>query len=107
MRYSPRMEIVMTAAFAEKIEEQLGERDWAVIERIAMHPEAGKVIKGAGGLRKIRVALPGRGKRGGARVIYFWRREKLLLFLDIYAKNEREDLSAGELAGLVKQIEGL
>jgi len=101
------MNILMTPAFAEKIEELLGEGDWAVMEEIVARPEAGKHIKGGKGLRKIRVALPGRGKRGGARVIYFWRVEEVLLFLDVYAKNEKEDLDADELAGLVRQIEGV
>lgn len=40
--------------------------------RLAANPEAGDLIPRSGGLRKIRMALPGRGKRGGARVIYYW-----------------------------------
>lgn len=97
----------MTPAFAEKVEDLLGEEDGNVLEEIARRPEAGKLIRGGAGLRKIRVALPGRGKSGGARVIYFWRREEILYFLDMYSKNEKEDLSAAELKALVKLIEGL
>ena len=52
------------------------------------------IIPGTGGARKARVALPGRGKRGGARVIYFFHRGgELIAFFDIYAKSEQENLS--------------
>ena len=60
----------------------------------------------SGGLRKLRVAAKGHGKRGGARMIYYWvvARDRILM-LDIYAKNEKEDLSAGELKQLRTLIE--
>ncbi|MCZ7648127.1 MAG: type II toxin-antitoxin system RelE/ParE family toxin [Planctomycetota bacterium] len=101
------MRIVLTPAFAEKAERLLGDEDWPLIETLAAHPERGKLIPHGGGLRKIRVALPGRGKRGGGRVIYYWRRGELLFLLDLYAKNERTNLSAAELKGFRRQIEGL
>ena len=64
---------------------------------LAAHPAAGDLIAGTGGLRKLRWALEGRGKRGGARVIYFLHSEQLPLFLlTAYAKNERADLSVAE-----------
>ena len=69
-------------------------------------PNSGKIIPRSGGLRKLRVAAKGHGKRGGARVIYYWvaDRDRILL-LDIYSKNEKLDLSAAELnelRGLVR-----
>jgi hypothetical protein len=72
---------------------------------LAVHPESGKIIPGSGGLRKLRWAASGRGKRGGARVIYFWwlSDEKILL-LDIYAKKEKENLSTGEIKILRKKV---
>ena len=64
---------------------------------LAYHPAAGAVIPGSGGVRKLRWALEGRGKRGGARVIYFYQDDDMPLFLlDIYAKNERADLTQSE-----------
>jgi|ERR1043165_1340590 hypothetical protein len=60
-------------------------------------PEAGDVIPHGDGLRKIRMALPGRGKRGGARVIYFQVVGASILFLEMYAKNEMSDLSQDEM----------
>jgi hypothetical protein len=62
---------------------------------------AGDLIAGTGGVRKLRWAVVGRGKRGGARVIYFVHSERLPLFLlTAYAKNVRADLSDKERAGL-------
>ena len=61
---------------------------------IAVRPDAWPVIAGTGGARKARIALPGRGKRGGARVIYFhYVPGALLVLLDVYAKNTKEDLT--------------
>ena len=68
-------------------------------------PDAGTVIPGSGGLRKVRWAAKGHGKSGGVRVIYFWwiSNEKIL-FLDIYAKNAKENLTADEIAKLRKKV---
>ena len=64
------------------------------------------MIPKSGGLRKLRVAAKGHGKRGGARMIYYWVAARgRILMLDIYAKNEKEDLSAGELKQLRTLIE--
>ena len=78
----------------------------ALMDWLAERPDAGKVIPGSGGLRKLRWAAKGHGKRGGARMIYYWvvARDRILM-LDIYAKNEKEDLSAGELKQLRTLIE--
>lgn len=72
-------------------------------------PDAGKVIRGGSGLRKLRWALSGRGKRGGARVIYYRLVEDSHLYLIYaYAKAEQEDLTPEQinvLAELMKEIE--
>lgn len=64
---------------------------------LAAHPEAGDIIIGTGGVRKVRWKMPGRGKRGGSRVIYFWAktRDQILLLL-IYTKNQQDDLSPSQ-----------
>ncbi len=75
-------------------------------DALAEAPKTGDVIPGMGGVRKLRVPLPGRGKRGGARLIYyFWEGEILLLLLHLYAKNEREDLAPDEKKAAVKLVE--
>ena len=66
----------------------------AVIDLVAYEPTRGDVIPGTGGLRKLRVGLSGSGKRGGARVIYYFYNEDVpVLLMAIYAKNEKADLS--------------
>lgn len=71
-----------------------------------MRPEAGALIPGSGGLRKLRWAGSGRGKRGGLRVIYYWRdRKGEIWLLTVYAKNEAADVSADMLKKLRKEIE--
>ena len=73
-----------------------GERQ-VLIDYLAYNLTAGDLIPGTGGVRKLRWALEGRGKRGGARVIYFHHDEGMPLFaLTAYAKNERADLSQGD-----------
>ncbi len=75
--------------------------------RLAQGPEAGAVIRGTGGLRKIRWQGSGRGKRGGVRAIYYWATaEGQILMLLMYPKSERDDLSVDQkkvLAALVKE----
>lgn len=65
-----------------------------LVDYLAHNPTAGDVVQGTGGIRKVRWALDGRGKRGGARVIYFYHDTDMPLFAltAAYAKNERADL---------------
>lgn len=95
------------APFTRRVVALLDDDDLARVQGLLLaRPDAGKVISKSGGLRKLRVAAKGHGKRGGARIIYYWvaGRDRILM-LDIYAKNEREDLSAGELKQLRTLIE--
>jgi hypothetical protein len=65
-----------------------------LVNYLAYHPTAGVIVPGSGGVRKLRWGLEGRGKRGGARVIYFYHDVDMPLFLlEAYAKNERQNLS--------------
>jgi hypothetical protein len=69
----------------------------ALADFLALHPTAGDLIKETGGVRKVRWRLEGRGKRGGARVIYFYHDADMPLFaLTAYARNQRADLTAGD-----------
>jgi hypothetical protein len=77
----------------------------ALIIYLATNPEVGRVVPETGGLRKLRWAIPGRGKAGGARVIYYYHNESIPLYaLDIYAKNQKTNLSAAEKKAARKTI---
>jgi hypothetical protein len=68
-----------------------------LVEYLAYNPAAGTVIPGTGGIRKLRWGLEGRGKRSGARVVYFFHNLEMPLFLlTAFAKNDREDLSRAD-----------
>jgi hypothetical protein len=68
-----------------------------LVDYLAYNPTAGDLIPGTGGVRKLRWGLEGRGKRGGARVVYFYHNANLPVFaLTAYAKNERADLSQAD-----------
>jgi hypothetical protein len=72
---------------------------------IARNPEAGDVIADTGGVRKVRWGCGGSGKRGGARVIYFYHDADLPLYLlMVYAKARQEDLSADEKRAVRKLV---
>ncbi len=72
-----------------------------------MRPEAGDLIPGSGGLRKLRWRLMGKGKRGGLRLIYYWDvPDSTVFMLMIYRKSENEDLTQRQLRilrGLVEE----
>ena len=80
-----------------------------IIRFLAKRPNAGAVIPGAGGARKVRVRLSGRGKRGGARLIYaIVLHSTAIALLDVYAKSEQGDLTAHErkaIASSIREIE--
>jgi hypothetical protein len=79
-----------------------------LVSYLACHPAAGVVIPGASGVRKMRWGLEGRGKRGGARVIYYYHDMEMPLYLlTAYAKNEREDLDQSEIRTMRKLVPAL
>ena len=71
---------------------------------LAEQPQKGDLIPHSGGLRKLRWAAKGKGKRGGARVIYYYIIEpKTIRLMDIYTKNEQENISSKALEKLKKR----
>jgi len=87
--------VVETPEFLAAARKLLDENEReALIEHLAYNPTNGDLVPGTGGVRKLRWALAGRGKRGGARVIYFFHSARMPLFaLTAYPKNERANLS--------------
>lgn len=89
------MRVIATSTYEKRATRLLTPEARAAAEAaIVIRPDAWPVIQGTGGARKARVALPGRGKSGGARVIYFVMTTPATLWLiDIYAKGAKEDLT--------------
>jgi hypothetical protein len=92
------MTVVETGRFLKDARPLLSDTERAkLVAFIGANPEAGEVIPETGGVRKLRWALSGKGKRGGARVIYYHHSQRLPVFLlAAYAKNEKANLSRAE-----------
>ena len=70
-------------------------------------PEGGAIVSGSGGVRKLRWAQPGRGKRGGIRVIYYVKAsEGVIWMLTVYAKNEEGNIPAHVLRKIKEELDG-
>ena len=96
-----------THHFTKQVADLLSDEEYAKLQNdLCNEPQIGAIIKGSGGIRKMRLSFGGRGKRGGARVIYYWAvgREKVFM-LDIYAKNEKEELTQTEIKELRRFVE--
>jgi hypothetical protein len=92
------MTVVETPFFLRKAAGVLteGERE-QLVAFVAANPEAGDVIPESGGVRKFRWAAKGKGKSGGARVIYYFHNEALPVFLlNVYAKNQKANVTKAE-----------
>jgi len=73
---------------------------------LAANPEKGPVVKGSGGLRKVRMGLQGRGKRGGARVLYLWfPRHETIVFYLVYTKGEMENIPAAQMKSIKYEVQ--
>lgn len=88
-----------TPVFTRQIKELVDDEDYRLLQaRLIANPDAGDLIPRSGGLRKVRMGVAGRGKRGGARVIYYWVTAKSQIYMLLaYAKNVQEDLTEEQL----------
>ena len=102
---------IETTGFTEWLGEYMRDDAYAALQQLLMeNPTLGDVMPGCGGLRKLRTpdARRGKGKRGGARVIYLYLPDARWFFmLDIYSKDEKDDLTPAEKATLARLSEGL
>ena len=104
------MEFIETPVFTKLITELLPDDSYRLLQDdLAKNPQAGDLIPGGGGIRKLRFALPGKGKRGGARLIYYWQTSKDKTYMLLaYAKAKKENLEPAQitiLKALVKELE--
>ena len=101
------MEFVETRAFTERITKFLTDGEYRELQAVlAENPKAGDVIPGAGGLRKLRWRISGRGKRGGLRIIYYCWSEDRLYMIFTYDKTEQGDLTHEQLKMLRMHVKG-
>ncbi len=101
------MIFIETPVFTRLITELVDDESYSELQRrLADDPEAGDLIQGSGGLRKIRMAAKGHGKRCGARVIYYYfiSRSHIAMLL-AYPKNAKNDLTAAQKKALKSLIE--
>lgn len=96
------MIFIETPIFTRQIKALVEDEEYRLLQlRLVANPDAGDLIPRSGGLRKIRVGVTGRGKRGGARVIYYWVTARSQIYMLLaYAKNAQEDLSEQQLRTL-------
>ena len=96
--------VVRLPSFERSAKDLLGSEEEAWLDNtLAQRPDLGVVIRGTGGVRELRVALPGRGKRGGARVIYYYHGGADRVFLiSAYPKNRKDDLTGVEKSEMRK-----
>ena len=97
---------VETPVFTRLVASALGPDEFRALQlALVLRPEAGAIVAGTQGLRKMRWAGAGRGKRGGVRVIYYWSPEKRTVYLlYIYAKNEQGELTSAQAKALAQLV---
>lgn len=103
------MEFIETSVFTRQVDRLLSDDEYRALQNTLLcNPDAGVLIRGGGGLRKIRVAMHGKGKSGGARVIYYFKAAADQIYmLAIYGKASKEALSAEETAKLRELVRRL
>lgn len=101
------MILVETPVFTRLVQELLSDDSYRHLQvHLVVNPEAGDVIPGGSGLRKLRWREPGRGKRGGLRVIYYRVNAGRLYLLYAYRKSDQSDLTGAQIRALRQIIEG-
>jgi hypothetical protein len=101
--------VAETSVFIAKASRIMSDVERAhIVDTVAARPDAGVIITGSKGLRKMRIGLAGRGKRGGGRIIYWYHSPGFpAVLLWVFAKNEADDLTAAQLKRLVGEADML
>jgi len=102
------MVFIETSIFTKEIQRLISDDQYRMLQTaLILRPDAGPLIKGSGGLRKIRWNMPGSGKRGALRVIYYWSPPDTVFMLFPYQKTEQEDLTSDQLNTLRRLVKEL
>jgi mRNA-degrading endonuclease RelE of RelBE toxin-antitoxin system len=107
MPYNKLVEFIETSTFTRYVYDCLTEDEYFGLQAfLVKYPEFGVVIPGSGGIRKLRWAAAGRGKSGGVRVIYYFKKQDgEIWLLTIYRKSEVKNIPAHILREIAKEIE--
>ncbi len=100
------MEIIETHIFTKRIKGVLSDDEYHRLQwELVTNPEAGPLIPGGRGLRKLKWAILGKGKRGGLRIIYYWyTQDEKIYMLFPYKKSEQSDLTKEQLKILIDYV---
>ncbi len=103
------MEFIETSIFTKLIYTYLTEDECVGLQAYMFNfPEAGNIVPGSGGVRKLRWSIAGKGKRSGVRVIYYYRRpDNEIWLLTIYGKSQRENIPAHILRQIAEEIKNV
>ncbi|MCI0639924.1 MAG: type II toxin-antitoxin system RelE/ParE family toxin [Gemmataceae bacterium] len=98
---------IETKLFTRLVQECLSDDEYQELQTLLIkQPDVGTIVPGSGGVRKLRWRAPGRGKRGGYRVIYFAKIEQgVIWLLTLYPKNVKDSISAKVLRQIRKEVE--
>ena len=103
------MIFIETSTFTKLIDTYLSDEEYLGLQKFLLkHPDAGKIVRGSGGVRKIRWAMAGKGKSGGIRVIYYWKqRDDEIWLLTVYGKSEKETIPGHILKKIAQEIKNV
>ncbi|NJO14456.1 MAG: transcriptional regulator [Thioploca sp.] len=103
------MEFIETTTFTKYLYDYLSEDEYLGLQSFLLqYPQSGKIVRGSGGIRKIRWSISGKGKSGGVRVIYYFKKSNdEIWLLTIYSKNEVASIPAHILRQIAKEIENV
>ena len=103
------MEFIETTLFTKYVYSYLTDDEYLGLQSYLLQfPESGKVVPGSGGVRKLRWAMTGTGKRGGVRVIYYFKKkDNEIWLLTIYNKSETENIPAHILRKIAEEIQNV
>jgi hypothetical protein len=105
MAYSGNVILIETSVFTKEIKDLLSDEENRMLQTALMfRPDAGDIVRGGGGLRKVRWNLPGMGKRGGLRVIYYWDPPDAIYMILPYKKTDQDDLTSEQLKFLRNMV---
>jgi mRNA-degrading endonuclease RelE of RelBE toxin-antitoxin system len=101
------MIFIETTIFTKLLPKYLTDDEYRVFQwYLLLNPEVGDIVRGSGGVRKVRWAPTGKGKRGGIRIMYYWKKsDDEIWLLTLYSKNEKATIPGHILKKIAEEIE--